>query len=106
MFSSPSVIGLERKFLRFCSQKRVNNGRQSTFHQAKLTLQRATGVIKGLYDRVKTTYRVNCEIPMFLWDAVELQKMLSGSDEQRILKALEDVQGAFLPDSDGDWEVA
>ncbi len=84
----------------------MNNGRLTTFHQAKLTVQRATGVLKGLYDRVKTTYRVNCEIPMFLWDAVELQKMLSGSDEQRILKALEDVQGAFPPDSDGDWGIA
>ena len=86
----------------------ANKGEQRAanyFHQAKLTLQRATSVIKVLYDKAKKTYRVNCDIPMFVWDAIELQKILSGSDENRILTALEYVSGAFLSDSDSDWAV-
>jgi two-component SAPR family response regulator len=76
------------------------------FHQAKLTLQRTTSVIEVLYDKVKKTYCVNCGIPMFDWDAIELQKLLSGWDENRILTALEYLHGAFLPSSDSDWAVA
>jgi tetratricopeptide (TPR) repeat protein len=88
-------------FAKKCEQQAANY-----FHQAKLTLQRATSVIEVLYDKIKKTYRVNCDIPMFVWDAIELQKLLADSDENRILNALEYMHGAFLADSDSDWAVA
>jgi tetratricopeptide (TPR) repeat protein len=107
----------------------ANKGEQRAanyFHQAKLTLQRATSVIEVLYDKAKKTYRVNCDVPMFVWDAIELQKILAGSgksgsgngglgeggrdkggpNENRILAALECVHGEYLPGSDSDWVVA
>jgi DNA-binding SARP family transcriptional activator len=75
------------------------------FHQAKLNLQKATSVIKVLYDQTKKTYRVDCGIPNFVWDVTVLEKILKASDDNRILKALEHMNGTFLPDSDSEWAV-
>jgi tetratricopeptide (TPR) repeat protein len=76
------------------------------FHQAKLTLQRATTALEVRYNQTKKTYGVYCDVPLFLWDAIELQKVLSSAEEIRIFSALKYLNGTFIPGSESDWVIA
>jgi tetratricopeptide (TPR) repeat protein len=73
------------------------------FHQAKKYLHDNAKIIAIEYFPKQKTYALSHSSKDFFWDVRALQQLLSSHDENRVVVALEQFKGKFLPEATSTW---
>ena len=73
------------------------------FHQANHLLKVAAPSLSLAFDKVTSTYALQCDGPVLSSDIGEIKRLLSADDENLQLRALALYTGPFLPQVDADW---
>ncbi len=73
------------------------------FHQAKKYLNDNAKIIRIEYSAGRKSYALHCQSESFVWDVRQLQQLLSTDTDDRVVVALEQFGGKFLPEATSEW---